>query len=72
MSFDDIFSGWYTDTVEIFRVTQCKTGGITVQEREKVGDFKCRVYNSQKNGLNIKDRAARVSATDTMSEMSFL
>lgn len=67
MSFNDIFLGWYTDTVEVFRVKPRKDGGLTVQEREKTGDFKCRIYNSQKNGLGIKDTAARVSATDTMA-----
>ncbi len=67
MSFNDIFSGWYTDTVEVFRVVPGKSGGITVQEREKAGDFRCRVYNSQKSGLNTKDTAARVSETDTMA-----
>lgn len=68
MSFSDIFSGWYTDSVEVYRVKPFSpTRGIATQEREKIGAFKCRVYNSQKNGLHAKETAATVSSNDTMA-----
>ena len=37
MLFDNpIFAGWYTDTVDIYRVSAQKQGNVTRQERQKV------------------------------------
>lgn len=63
-----IFSGWYTDTLDIFRVVNSTAGNITRQERQQVGKaIPCRIYNSQKNGPNMTDNAARVSSTDMLA-----
>lgn len=62
------FSGWYTDTVDVFRVVNSTAGNITRQERQQVGKaIQCRVYSSQKNGPNMTDNAARVSSTDKLA-----
>lgn len=63
-----IFSGWYTDTVDVFRVVNNTEGHITRQERQQVGKaIPCRIYSSQKNGPNMTDNAARVSSTDKLA-----
>lgn len=63
-----IFSNWYTDTVDIYRVVSVKVGNITTQERQQVGSaIPCRVYNSQKNGPNMTDTAARTQSTDKLA-----
>lgn len=64
----NIFSSWYTDTVDVYRVINKTSGNLTTQEREQVGEaIPCRVYNSQKNGPNMTDNAARVSSTDKLA-----
>lgn len=68
MSFSDIFSGWYTDAVEVFRVRpDGETTGLAVQERKRVGTFNCRIYNSQRNGLSTNETAGCVSGTDALA-----
>ena len=63
-----IFSRWYTDTVDVFRVVNSIAGNITRQERQQVGKaIPCRVYSSQKNGPNMTNNAARVSSTDKLA-----
>lgn len=63
-----IFSGWYTDTMDIYRVVNVPIGNIDTQERQKVGSaIPCRVYNSQKNGPNVTDTAARIQSSDKMA-----
>ena len=63
-----IFSEWYTDAVDVFRVVNSIAGNITRQERQQVGKaIPCRVYSSQKNGPNMTDNAARVSSTDKLA-----
>lgn len=69
MSFRSVFlNGWYTDTVDVYRVSPMKEGAVTAQEWEQVAaGLRCRVYTSQKNGLNPTDTAARVRATDKLA-----
>ena len=63
-----IFSGWYTDTVDVYRVVNITSGNITRQERQQVGKaLPCRIYSSQKNGPNMTDNASRVSSTDKLA-----
>ena len=63
-----IFSEWYTDAVDVFRVVNSIAGNITRQERQQVGKaIPCRVYSSKKNGPNMTDNAARVSSTDKLA-----
>lgn len=69
MIFDNpIFSNWYTDTVDVYRVVNTTTGNINAQTRQQVGSaIPCRVYSSQKNGPSMQDGAARVNSTDKLS-----
>ena len=69
MIFDNpIFSGWYTDTVDVYRVVNITVGNVDTQERRQVGAaIRCRVYSSQKNGPAMQDTAARVQSTDKLS-----
>lgn len=69
MSFNSIFSNdWYTDTVDIYRVSPVLSGSITTQEWQQVAaSVKCRVYRSQINGPNPTDTAARTQSTDKLS-----
>lgn len=63
-----LFAGWYTDTVDIYRVTSHKTGNIDTQSRDPVyTGIPCRIYSSQKNGPNMTDNAARAQSTDKLS-----
>lgn len=69
MIFDNpIFAGWYTDTVDVYRVVNTTVGNVDTQERRQVGAaIPCRVYSSQKNGPAMQDTAARVQSTDKLS-----
>ena len=63
-----IFSNWYTDIVDVYRVVNATTGNIDTQARQQVGSaIPCRVYSSQKNGPSMQDDAARVNSTDKLS-----
>ena len=63
-----IFSGWYTDTVDVYRIVNITSGNITRQERKRVGSaIPCRVYSSQKNGPNMTNNAAREQSTDKLA-----
>lgn len=69
MIFDNpIFAGWYTDTVDVYRVVNVTVGNVDTQERRQVGAaIRCRVYESQKNGPAMQDTAARAQSTDKLS-----
>lgn len=63
-----VFSGWYTDTVDVYRVVNTTSGNINRQERQQVGSaIPCRVYSSQKNGPNMTSNAAREQSTDKLA-----
>ena len=63
-----IFSSWYTDTVDVYRVVNGTSGNLTTQERKQVGKaIPCRVYSTQKNGPSMTDNAAQVNSTDKLS-----
>ena len=69
MIFDNpIFSGWYTDTVDVYRVVNITVGNVDTQERRQVGAaIRCMVSSSQKNGPAMQDTAAWVQSTDKLS-----
>ena len=53
MLFDNpIFAGWYTDTVDIYRVVTEQKGNISSQARKKINaaSIPCRVYSSKRDG----------------------
>ena len=67
MLFDNpIFAGWYTDTVDIYRVLSRKDGNMTRQERQKVNQLpvSCRVYSPKKDGPAMTDNAVEKLACD--------
>ncbi|HBI63021.1 MAG TPA: hypothetical protein DDY31_17755 [Lachnospiraceae bacterium] len=70
MIFDNpIFSGWYTDTVDVYRVVSVKMGNISRQKREKVNTkpIPCRIYSLDKGGPSMKSNAAREQSSEKMS-----
>lgn len=70
MLFDNpIFAGWYTDTVDIYRVTAVKDGNVTRQKRQKVNvsPILCRIYSPQKNSPVMADNAARERAEEKLA-----
>lgn len=63
-----LFNGWYTDTVDIYRVTSTTQNSITYMSRSLIASgVKCRVYNTQKNGPNMADTAAKMQSTDKLA-----
>lgn len=70
MLFDNpIFAGWYTDTVDIFRVVPVQRGNIDAQERQKINasPVPCRVYTPSKDGPVMTDTAARERAGEKLA-----
>ena len=70
MLFDNpIFAGWYTDTVDIYRVLSRKDGYMTRQERQKVNQLpvSCRVYSPKKDGPAMTDNAARERSVEKLA-----
>lgn len=64
-----IFSGWYTDTMDIYRVTSVRKGNITAQERKKVNNspIPCRIYSSKKDGPVMSETASRERASEKLA-----
>lgn len=64
-----IFAGWYTDTVDIYRVVPVTKGSLTTQERRKVNDepIPCRIYSASKSSPSMTDNAARVRGEDKLA-----
>lgn len=58
MSYFDI-KNWYTDEMDVYRITEAASGYTTVQNRQKVGEeIPCRIYAPGKNSPTIRDTAA--------------
>lgn len=62
-----VFDGWYTDTVEVWRVTNTVANHITTQERTKQGEYPCRIYKSDKGSPVMSDREAHVRSTEKLA-----
>ena len=62
-----VFSGWYTDSVDVYRVGDVTDGYITKQKREKQGTYACRIYRSQKSGPVFNSEAAKVVSQEVMA-----
>ena len=63
----NVFNGWYTDSVDVYRVSDVTAGSIKKQERKKKGTYPCRVYRSQKGGPVLVSEAGKVRSTDVMA-----
>lgn len=63
-----MFNGWYTDGVDVYRMTKTVVDGVTRQSREHVGIYlPCRVYNTAITSPAIQSTAARDMKTDKLA-----
>ena len=61
------FSDWYTDTVDIWRVTPTTTNGLTTNTRERIcTGIPCRIYQSDNQPINMDQAAAHVKQADRL------
>lgn len=61
------FSDWYTDTVDIWRVTATTTNGLTTNTREQIyTGIPCRIYQSDNQPINMDQSAAHVKQADRL------
>ena len=62
-----MLSNWYTDLMDIYRVTD--TGGAVTRQTLTLiqSDVPCRVYSSQTNNLAINPTAATANKNDKLS-----
>lgn len=63
----DVFNGWYTDSVEVYRVEDVTSGHVKKQDRKKQGSYPCRIYRSQKAGPALATEAGKVRSEDVMA-----
>ncbi len=55
------FRDWYTDTVDIWRVSEIKDGALTRHERKQIATgIPCRVYQMGDGRIQMEPTAARV------------
>lgn len=61
------FHDWYTDTVDIWRVTPTTTNGLTTNTREQIyTGIPCRIYQSDNQPINMDQSAAYVKQADRL------
>ena len=55
-----LFSDWYTDLVDVYRLQTSLPGGgnITQDKRVRIGSHPCRVYSTQVKGASPQSTAA--------------
>ena len=59
---------WYTDLMDIYRVTEVQDGALTRHEREQVAaDIPCRIYRSDSKAVNMTQTAANVQQQDKLA-----
>lgn len=59
---------WYTDLMDIYRVTEVQDGALTRHEREQVAaDIPCRIYQSDSKAVNMTQTAANVQQQDKLA-----
>lgn len=55
------WTGWYTDTFDVYRVVQTVSGALTKQSRKQVGDgIACRIYEDSAKPVNMTGQAAEI------------
>lgn len=63
-----MFTTWYTDLAEIYRVVPVTSGNVTTQERTLIrADVPCRVYSSQINNIDLRQGAATARGSDKLA-----
>lgn len=59
---------WYTDLMDIYRVTEVQDGALTRHERKQVAaDIPCRIYQSDSKAVNMTQTAANVQQQDKLA-----
>lgn len=59
---------WYTDLMDIYRVTEVQDGALTRHERQQVAaDIPCRIYQSDSKALNVTQTAANIQQQDKLA-----
>lgn len=62
------WADWYTDTVDIYRVTDVADGALTRHERQQVAEgVPCRIYRSGDNPIRMSQQAASIQQTDKLA-----
>lgn len=62
------WADWYTDTVDIYRVTDVADGALTRHERQLVAEgVPCRIYRSGDNPIRMSQQAASIQQTDKLA-----
>ena len=64
-----LFSDWYTDTVNVVRITTSKVGNISRESRSQVNQtpIPCRVYSTNLQGMNPQYTSAVDRHTDKLA-----
>lgn len=61
------FADWYTDVMDIYRVTPTTTENLTTNERQQVASaIPCRIYHSDKKPVTMSQTAASYNVTDKL------
>lgn len=61
------FHDWYTDTVDIWRVTPTTTNGLTTNALQQLyTGIPCRIYQSDNQPINMDQSAAYVKQADRL------
>lgn len=61
------FTDWYTDTVDIYRVSSITTNNLTKNTREPVSiGIPCRIYQSDNQPINMEQTAAYIKQADRL------
>lgn len=64
----DILNDWYTDSMDVFRVSNVKEGSITKKVRNQVlKNLPCRIYNSSKPGPTFTETTANLAGQDKLA-----
>ena len=59
---------WYTDLMDIYRVTEVQDGALTRHEREQVAaDIPCRIYQSDSKAVSMTQTAANIQQQDKLA-----
>lgn len=59
---------WYTDLMDIYRVTEVQDGALTRHERQQVAaDIPCRIYQSDSKALSVTQTAASIQQQDKLA-----
>ena len=64
-----IFSAWYTDTMDVYRVAPVQQGNTTVQKKQKINTnpIPCRIYKPEKDGPVMTGTSSRERSLEKLS-----